>query len=641
VAPAALATTYCVQDPACPQGGVAENTVADAVQAADANGVDGDTVRIGPGTFDTASVGVDTPMEITGAGIGATVLRNTGPGYALLLASSSSAADLDVLLTQTNSEGLRTQDGSDITRVRVRGPHALTGVGGFILEEPGSVVQGAVVDLGGALDSVAVFDADGGGLILDSTLIDGIGIQSGGTTATTARRLTMLTGVGALIVGGSLNLTNTLIAPHPTGSSIFTGVDVSQSSDGTRPGVLNASHLTVVGNGLPGFGVIARSNPNGSLVSGAVDATVSNSIIRNVSTSLERSADPFPESVDLTVRYSAYDGTKVIDQDGGANNGAYVDTEGNIKDSPDPLFLDPAASNYRLRFDSPLLDLADPAPPSLLDALDLARLPRLRDSDGNGNNRRDMGAYEYQRAAPIASFTVSPPTALFGDLTTFDASPSSDPDGDPISYEWALGDGATASGVSASHGYATPGAYPVTLTVRDATGLTGTAQTPATLALRTGACANEQTGGAAADVLTGFGAGDLIRGAGGNDHIRGLAGDDCLRGDAGKDRAEGGAGRDRLNGGAGGDRLNGGAGGDRLNGGAGRDRLAGGSGADRIKAGGGDRVDGGAGNDRIDAANGKRDRVNCGKGRRDRVRADRKDRLRGCERVRMRHSRAR
>ena len=61
----------------------------------------------------------------------------------------------------------------------------------------------------------------------------------------------------------------------------------------------------------------------------------------------------------------------------------------------------------------------------------------------------------------------------------------------------------------------------------------------------------------------------------------------------------------------------------------------------RIKAGGGDRVNGGPGNDRVDAANGRRDRVNCGKGRRDRVRADRKDRLRGCELVRVRRNRAR
>ena len=75
-------------------------------------------------------------------------------------------------------------------------------------------------------------------------------------------------------------------------------------------------------------------------------------------------------------------------------------------------------------------------------------------------------------------------------------------------------------------------------------------------------------------------------------------------------------GRDRLHGTALGDLLLGGADRDVLTGYEGRDCLAGGS-----------------GNDSIRAADGTRDRVNCGSGR-DSVRADRSDRLLGCERVR-------
>jgi hypothetical protein len=48
--------------------------------------------------------------------------------------------------------------------------------------------------------------------------------------------------------------------------------------------------------------------------------------------------------------------------------------------------------------------------------------------------------------------------------------------------------------------------------------------------------------------------------------------------------------------------------------------------------GGRDRLDGGPGNDRILAADGVKDVVDCGPGR-DRVRADRRDRIRRCERV--------
>ncbi|KQU65500.1 PKD domain-containing protein [Phycicoccus sp. Root101] len=82
----------------------------------------------------------------------------------------------------------------------------------------------------------------------------------------------------------------------------------------------------------------------------------------------------------------------------------------------------------------------------------------LRNGGGGGNQ------------PPTASFT----SGATGLTATFDGSGSSDPDGSVTSWVWTFGDGATATGVTASRTYAAPGTYTVTLTVTDDAGATGT-----------------------------------------------------------------------------------------------------------------------------------------------------------------------
>ena len=144
-----------------------------------------------------------------------------------------------------------------------------------------------------------------------------------------------------------------------------------------------------------------------------------------------------------------------------------------------------------------------------------------------------------------------------------------------------------------------------TTTPTTTTTTTPTTTTPTpTPQLKPGACANVKAGTSAAETLTGTTAGDLIRAGGGNDKISGLAGADCLFGQAGNDRLDGGAGTDKLDGGAG------------------NDTLIGGKGKDAFTAG--------AGNDTINSKDGTVETVNCGKGK-DKVKADKKDKLKGCE----------
>ena len=75
---------------------------------------------------------------------------------------------------------------------------------------------------------------------------------------------------------------------------------------------------------------------------------------------------------------------------------------------------------------------------------------------------------------PSAVFTVATLHPAARVPVKFDATPSSDPDGTVSSYLWSFGDGATGSGATPTHTYAAAGAYPVTLTVTDSSGLMAT-----------------------------------------------------------------------------------------------------------------------------------------------------------------------
>ena len=76
---------------------------------------------------------------------------------------------------------------------------------------------------------------------------------------------------------------------------------------------------------------------------------------------------------------------------------------------------------------------------------------------------------------PIATFTVSQLSNTAPSLVTVDGSASSDPDGDPLTYAWDLGDGTGGTDPSASTTYTTAGQRTISLTVTDAHGASATA----------------------------------------------------------------------------------------------------------------------------------------------------------------------
>lgn len=74
--------------------------------------------------------------------------------------------------------------------------------------------------------------------------------------------------------------------------------------------------------------------------------------------------------------------------------------------------------------------------------------------------------------APVASFSVTPTSGSVPLNVAFDASASSDPDGNLLTYSWNFGDGTTGSGRTVQKTYTSAGKFRIVLTVRDSNGAT-------------------------------------------------------------------------------------------------------------------------------------------------------------------------
>jgi len=87
---------------------------------------------------------------------------------------------------------------------------------------------------------------------------------------------------------------------------------------------------------------------------------------------------------------------------------------------------------------------------------------------------------------PPTPDTGGPYTGYVNESISFDASNSSDPDGDDIvSYEWNFGDGTNGNGVSDEHAYSSIGNYVVNLIITDSQDKTSTISTYANISIQT------------------------------------------------------------------------------------------------------------------------------------------------------------
>ena len=102
-------------------------------------------------------------------------------------------------------------------------------------------------------------------------------------------------------------------------------------------------------------------------------------------------------------------------------------------------------------------------------------LVKMTVTDTNGEIDCEKAAILVRDPTPVAKFSVSHDLPPLGEPVLFDASESSDPNGEITSYDWDFGDGNTGTGPITSHTYVEYGDYRAKLTVSDDAGNTGTA----------------------------------------------------------------------------------------------------------------------------------------------------------------------
>jgi hypothetical protein len=449
----APASTYCVGSPSDCSGIAKPGTPAglqEALSQAEAN-AESDNIRIGPGTYTApgpAGFSINSPahgVHIRGEGPAATVLAGSGLNAVTLRLSgvggdASTVSDLGLRLSEGGGSpsGLVLTDGA-AGNVTVTSPPGLTDGHGVELIDA-SFEHGSVTVPG--LHGIETANSS---FVGNASILARVALKSSVGTLIVAKSRIETSQVGIATGSGAAGITDTLI--HVSGGA------------GDEYGLLatsnvQAQQLTVVGTGTPKHGLIASRAGGGSAL-----LKLQNSSVTGFAHDLTASGDPI-SLAGIAVSYSNYESTTVLP------GGAITPGFGNL--SVPPGFVDAAAGDFHLRHDSPLLDRGDDIiPPG---STDLDDRPRVVDSDGYSGPLADIGAYEYQRAAPTAAIS-EPASGTAGAPLELSGAGSSDPDpGDALTYAWTFGDGGAASGENTSHAYAAPGTYTVFLRVTDPTG---------------------------------------------------------------------------------------------------------------------------------------------------------------------------
>jgi len=399
----AAATTFCVPGfhAACPDSGgnVAQANLETAMQT---NGDDTipDRIVIAAGTVTNPNPyeldsGDNDDLEIVGAGPEATAVTTTGSGNEFVM-NLNGARDVTVRdltlrapasFTDNQGGALQAEEDTfvnvDLESRNVRSDGANSMIGGS------TFVDGRVYGSnGGSIDTAFATNGAGTGeLRIERTTIEDAswGVNVKDIEVVTRVRRTRI--VDPLAYG--LRITTGAFAVMEN-SLIFVddGYAISAETGNTETLIFTVRHSTIVDTGGDEDPVIDVGD-SGAPAAGTLNGVIADSIIAGNDDPLN--CDSPTSNTTLTMKYSYFFHSATV------NGNCSLPTIQTI-DAFDPEIGPPqfaGAGDYHLPLGSPAIDSGDPLTVTL-PTEDFDGAPRPVDGNGDGEARRDMGAYEYQ-----------------------------------------------------------------------------------------------------------------------------------------------------------------------------------------------------------------------------------------------------
>ena len=466
----AYAGTECVPNisiPGCPAGAANEPTIQDATN----NGVSGDTIVIGAGTYNESVNDMGKSFTFIGAGPTKTIIRAQGsPG--MNLSGGSSVSNLGIkVYTGPGNTGLQLV--GTATNVAITAQVGVTYAIGVQLNG-GTFTHGSVSLPINVSEPTGYGGVVGSGTVSDSSIRAAVGATDDASfKVPTVTRDRIVANQGVLVGPYTAVIQDCLI--HTVGgTSPEVGVALNQNTGFVNFTIL---HSTIVGSGTSGsIGVHADAST--PAVSAVTSALIESSIVRGYASSILASAEqfgPFTATTTVTVRHTFYNpATSHTSETGGGQATINRDLHsGNIN----PLFVKPAAGNYQLRAGSPAIDAGSATLAGGESLQDLAGHAR-RIVGRRGDARvSDVGAYEFRPHVPHVHATASKLQAAVGQPVTFHATGSDPSPGDHVSLHWSFG----KVGATVKHAFTTPGRHRVFVRGTDLDGFSATASVTITV----------------------------------------------------------------------------------------------------------------------------------------------------------------